>query len=45
MKCNDCKNLEYIDIGKKKDVKHCKMGLSATRHFLHYCGGFVRARL
>jgi len=45
MKCTDCKNIEYIDIGKKNNVKSCSLGLTATKKFLHYCGGFIDSRL
>ncbi len=45
MRCTECKSIEYIDVGKKDKIKNCSIGLIATNKFLHYCGGFVRARL
>jgi hypothetical protein len=36
----DCGNLEYIDIGKKKKIRRCKAGKTATYGYIHYCEEF-----
>lgn len=40
MRCMDCDNLEYVDIGKKKKVRKCKVGNTTIHGWFHYCKDF-----
>ena len=41
MRCIDCDKLEYVDIGKKKKVRRCKVGLTTTHGWFHYCKNYA----